>query len=75
LKYGSGKVIKTMTEGLHNFLNASYKNYGYYSDALIIYPYNSEPIQVAIGDYIVKDTTGYFFPVPQHIFNTLFEKI
>lgn len=61
-------------DGLHRFFGNSYKNYCYYSDVLVIYPYNREPIQVVVGDYIVKDVSGYFFPIPSNIFETLFEK-
>ena len=61
-------------EGLHKFFEENYKKYCYSDDSLVIYPYNYQPIYVAVGDYIVKDVSGYFFPIPPNIFETLFEK-
>lgn len=62
-------------EGLYNFLGASYKYHCYNSGELVVYPYRNQPIYVSVGDYIVKDTNGYFFPIPQDMFETLFEQI
>lgn len=63
-------------EGLCKFLNdTTYDKHCYNSGTLIIYPYNGNPISVCKGDYIVKDTMGYFFSVPQNIFEMIFEKI
>ena len=61
-------------DGLRNFLGKGC-DYCYYSAVLVIYPYNNQPINVVVGDYIVKDISGYCFPIPQNVFETLFEPI
>lgn len=62
-------------EGLHKFFGENYKNYSYHDDLLVIYTYHNQPLYVAVGDYIVKDVNGCFFPMPKDIFDTLFEEI
>jgi hypothetical protein len=63
-------------EGLCKFLNdATYDKHCYNSGTLVIYPYNDTPFSVCKGDYIIKDTMGSFFPVPQDMFEKMFEKI
>ena len=60
--------------GLRNFLGENC-DFCYFSGELVIYPYRDYPIGIAVGDYIIKDTSGYCVPMSKDIFETLFEPI
>ena len=62
-------------EGLHKFFGGTYDNYGYNSGVLVFYSYNGNPIIMKIGDYIIKNDMGYYYPMSQDMFEELFEKI
>ena len=62
-------------EGLYNFFGGNYKRHFFYDDVLVINSYRYTPIHVNVGDYIIKNEIGDYYPIPQDIFEKLFEKI
>jgi hypothetical protein len=60
-------------DGLKNFLGESFKNHFYMSGELYIHTYNCTPTPIKVGDYIVKDIDGRYYPIPSDVFETLFK--